>query len=62
MSISEHRIKEWQASLDWIVKPRNFQKIMNGIYINKGGGLNQKRRDTARALYNFVENGGIEDE
>jgi len=54
------RVKEWQASLDWIVRPRNFQKIMNGLYVNKGGGLSQKRRETARELYNFIENGGDE--
>jgi len=26
---------EWQASLDWIVKPTNFTKILNGNYKNK---------------------------
>lgn len=54
------RVKEWQASLDWIVRPRNFQKIMNGLYVNKGGCISQKRRETARELYNFIENGGDE--
>lgn len=28
-------IKEFQADLDWIVRPAKFQNIMNGIYLNR---------------------------
>lgn len=29
------KIKEFRADLDWIVRPNNFQKIMNGRYQNR---------------------------
>ena len=27
---------EWKANFDWIMKPDNFQKIIEGAYDNKG--------------------------
>lgn len=31
------RKTDFLASLDWIAKPQNFQKIMNGNYVNRNG-------------------------
>ncbi|MCK5602041.1 hypothetical protein KAR91_09235 [Candidatus Pacearchaeota archaeon] len=28
------KVTEWRASLTWIVGPKNFEKIMNGQYVN----------------------------
>ena len=30
------RAKDWQCNLSWIVGPKNFSKILNGQYINRG--------------------------
>lgn len=37
------RRKDWQANLDWIVKSKNFHKIMNGLYANNGNGRQPNR-------------------
>ena len=28
------KVKDWRASLTWLVGPKNFEKVMNGIYFN----------------------------
>lgn len=35
------RVKEFRADLDWIVRPSNFQKIMNGRYQNRDSAQQQ---------------------
>lgn len=30
------RAKEFQATMEWMVRPRNFSKILNGQYRNRG--------------------------
>lgn len=33
--------KGWKASFDWIMKPSNFQKILEGVYDNRSGTHNR---------------------
>lgn len=40
------RKKEWQADLIWIVRPTNFNKIINGSYENRGPNTGSKRTDS----------------
>lgn len=28
----------WRANFDWIIKPENIEKILNGNYINRTNG------------------------
>ncbi len=30
------RVKDFQATLSWIVRPKNFEKVLNGQYVNHG--------------------------
>ena len=39
------RKRDFQASLDWIVKPMSFQKIMNGMYVNRNGSGGSSKPD-----------------
>lgn len=32
------RVKEWKAGFDWVMKPENFVKIMEGNYVNNENG------------------------
>ena len=40
------RKKEWQADLIWIVRPTNFNKIINGSYSNRGPSTGSIRTDS----------------
>ena len=37
--------KGWTASIDWIVKPANFQKILEGCYDNRSGTEKHSRHE-----------------
>lgn len=37
------RVKTWQAGFDWVIKPENFVKIMEGNYDNKTEQPNQPK-------------------
>jgi hypothetical protein len=61
------RIKPWQADLGWLVKPANFEKVMNGAYSNRqpNGGYGsqitpttygQKARMDTVAILEGIEN------
>lgn len=54
------RVKEFNATLDWIVGPQNFQKILNGQYVNNNNGrrpMTPKQAHNAEVLRRFVEEG-----
>jgi len=51
----------WRASMDWILKPTNFSKILEGNYQNKGeGSVTESQKDAPVGFeYFFVEYKGI---
>jgi len=53
------RVKDFNATLDWIVGPQNFQKILNGQYINKNGSggkapMSPKMEHNLRVAQEFI--------
>lgn len=43
------RVKEFRASFDWILKPANFTKILEGNYTNRNGKAGETAEDRQRA-------------
>ena len=39
------KVNDFQVNLGWMIGPKNFEKIMNGFYKNKGRGTGSKRSD-----------------
>ena len=50
----------WKATLDWIVKPANLTKIVEGTYANRGGGqskterLRRERRESTERVKDYI--------
>jgi hypothetical protein len=42
------RSKDWSANFDWLMKPSNFIKVIEGNYANKEGSNGQLRRDSTK--------------
>ena len=42
----------WRASIDWLLKPNNFPKVLEGIYydVQKKGVMSPERREANRAI------------
>ena len=36
-----HNNKGWTVTFDWFIKPDNFQKVLDGNYADKKGGMNR---------------------
>tara|TARA_R110000772_G_scaffold195095_1_gene305792 strand:- start:628 stop:1356 length:729 start_codon:yes stop_codon:yes gene_type:complete len=55
------RETKFKASMDWILKPANFSKIMEGNYQNKGQGsvLDKQKGAPAGFEYFFVDYKGV---
>jgi hypothetical protein len=52
------RVKEFKADLDWIVGPKNFQKIINGRYQNSfRRPISPKQQHNLKVLQKFIEDG-----
>ncbi len=45
------RETKWQASIDWLINPTNFLKVLEGNYLNKGEQSVLKEQDGAPAGY-----------
>lgn len=56
------RIKEWKAGFDWVMKPENFVKIMEGNYDNKENGKTKSDCKTNNQFLELVMNGDLKDE
>ena len=39
------KVNSFQVTLDWMVRPQNFEKILNGNYINRGPRTGSERTD-----------------
>jgi hypothetical protein len=51
------RLKDWTASFDWIIKPTNFTKILEGNYVNKQtDGMNERDRRNAAQCMAWLKN------
>ena len=44
------RSKDWQASFDWLMKPTNFSKVLDGNYENR-----QRENETMAGIRRFLE-------
>jgi len=52
------RKTDWNAALTWLTGPKNFEKVLNGEYVNKNGGsLSAKQRHNLHVLQNFINDG-----
>ena len=50
------RVKDFQITLDWFVRPNNFQKIINGTYDNREKPeQNSRHSREMRQTYNTIE-------
>lgn len=56
------RVKEWKAGFDWVMKPENFVKIMEGNYDNKGNGKTNPDYKTNNQFLELLINGDLKDE
>ena len=43
------RLKDWKASFDWLMEPRNFIKVLEGNYKNSDNGLKNSTQGSAAA-------------
>lgn len=40
------KVKDWQITFDWLCRPNNFPKVLEGQYSNTGGGENGGARES----------------
>lgn len=53
------RVKEWKAGFDWVMKPENFVKIMEGNYDNK---MSKQQEVTNNPFLKMAMEGVFDDE
>jgi hypothetical protein len=49
------RIKEFSANLNWLVGPKNMEKILNGAYDNRSTQIPERLRNNIRAGIEFLQ-------
>jgi hypothetical protein len=53
------RVKEFSANLNWLIGPKNMEKVLNGFYDNRGTPIPERLRNNTAAAMDFIK-GSIE--
>ena len=48
------RVKDFVATLNWLIGPRNMEKVLNGAYDNRASPVSERLRNNIRACEEFI--------
>jgi hypothetical protein len=54
------RVKEFVANLNWLIGPKNMEKVLNGLYDNRKAGMPERLRSNLQAGMEFIHGAGVE--
>ncbi len=54
------RVKEFTANLNWLIGPKNMEKVLNGFYDNRKAAMPERLRNNIQAGMEFINGSGDE--
>jgi hypothetical protein len=54
------RVKDFMANLNWLIGPKNMEKVLNGAYDSRKAAIPERLRNNLSAAHDFIHGGGIE--